>query len=135
MVLLDIGDVINALGGIGILILIIILTIILLTFALQLGIKAVKGENAKLGPVFLTGLIMIMISAIVSFVFGLFLPTWVGSVVSLILELFIIKARHKTTFLGALGALIIYIIMIFVIIIILMFVFAGFLTALMALLS
>ncbi len=81
MVLLDIGDVINALGGIGILILIIILTIILLTFALQLGIKAVKGENAKLGPVFLTGLIMIMISAIVSFVFGLFLPTWVGSVV------------------------------------------------------
>ena len=129
--ILDLLDDILALGSLGIVILIVVLifviVIVLETFALKIGIKAVKGENTKLGPVFLTGLIMIFISAVISFVFGFFLPAWVGSIVSLLFNLFIIKARHKTSFLGALAAIIIFIIVLFIIFGILWLVFVVFL--------
>ncbi len=136
MVLLDIGDVLLALGSnILILILIIVIVIVLVTFALQVGIKAVKGENTKLGPVFLTGLIMVIISFGISFGFGYLLPAyaWIGTIIALLLELFIIKLRHKTTYLGALGAIIIYIIILVIIIVVIGFIFSGFLVAMLSL--
>ncbi len=134
--LLDLGDVIAALGGIGIVILIIVIAIVLVVFALQIGIRAVKGEDTGLGPVFLTGLIMVLISAVISTAFGyLTLPALIGSIASLIVNLFIIKARHKTTYLGALGAIVIYVVMVVIIFVVLSLVFAGFLATLMAIFS
>ncbi|MHA1718126.1 MAG: hypothetical protein ACTSWX_08925 [Promethearchaeota archaeon] len=135
MVLFDIDDIIVSLGGIGYLLLIIFVTIILITFALKIGINAVKGENTGLGSVFITGLIAIFISLVISFVFQFFLPAWVGYLVSLIIDLFIIKARHKTTFLGAFGAIVIYVVVLIVIIIVLSFIFTEFQSALLALIS
>ena len=134
--LFDIGDVILALGGsLLIFILIIVIFVILVTFALQIGIKAVKGENTKLGPVFITNLIMDILSFGISYGFGLLLPTYgyIGSIIALLLNLFIIKLRHKTTYLGALGALIIYVIMLIIIVIIVGFIFAGFWVAILSL--
>ena len=134
--LLDISDVILALGGsILILIVIIVIVIILVTFALQIGIKAVRGENTKLGPVFITNLIMDIISFGISFGFGELLPAyaWIGTIVALLLNLFILKLRHKTTYLGGLGALIIYVIMIIIIFVIVGFIFSGFLAAIISL--
>ncbi len=134
--LLDLGDVIAALGGIGIVILIIVIAIVLVVFALQIGIRAVKGEDTGLGPVFLTGLIMVLISAVISTAFGyLTLPALIGSIASLIVNLFIIKARHKTTYLGALGAIVIYVVMVVIIFVVLSLVFTGFLATLMAIFS
>ncbi len=135
MVLFDIDDIIVSLGGIGYLLLIIFVTIILITFALKIGINAVKGENTGLGSVFITGLIAIFISLVISFVFQFFLPAWVGYLVSLIIDLFIIKARHKTTFLGAFGAIVIYVVVLIVILIVLSFIFTEFQSALLALIS
>ncbi|MHA1510110.1 MAG: hypothetical protein ACTSRX_00150 [Promethearchaeota archaeon] len=132
--LLDLADIIDVFGNIGIVILIIVIIIVLLTIALQIGIKAVKGEDSKLGHVFVTGLFIIVITSILSFVVGLFLPVWVGNVVSLLITLFIIKARHDTTLLGALAALIIYVIMVVIIVVALSFVFTGFWATLLALL-
>ena len=134
--LLDIGDVILALGGsILILILIIVIVVILVTFALQIGIKAVKGENAKLGSVFITSVLMNIISFGISFGFGELLPAyaWIGTIVALLLNLYIIKLRHKTTYLGGLGALIIYVIMIIIIFVIVGLIFSGFLAAILSL--
>jgi len=131
--MLDLADVIAALGGIGFVILILVIAIVLVVFALQIGIRAVKGEDTGLGPVFLTGLIMIVISAVISAAFGfLSLPALIGSIVSLVVNLFIIKARHKTTYLGALGALVIYVIMVVIIFVVLSLVFAGFIATLLA---
>ena len=131
--ILDLADVIAALGGIGFVILIIVIAIILVVFALQIGIRAVKGEDTGLGPVFLTGLIMIVISAVISTAFGyLTIQPLIGSIVSLLVNLFIIKARHKTTYLGALGALVIYVVMVVIIFVVLSLVFAGFIAALLA---
>ncbi len=131
--MLDLADVIAALGGIGFVILILVIAIVLVVFALQIGIRAVKGEDTGLGPVFLTGLIMIVISAVISTAFGfLSLPALIGSIVSLVFNLFIIKARHKTTYLGALGALVIYVIMVVIIFVVLSLVFAGFIATLLA---
>lgn len=133
--LLDISDVILALGGsIVILILIIVIVVILVTFALQIGIKAVRGENTKLGPVFITNLIMDILSFGISYGFGLLLPAYgyIGSIIALLLNLFIIKLRHKTTYLGALGALIIYVIMLIIIFVVVGLIFSGFLAAILS---
>lgn len=129
--ILDLQDILDALGGIGIVILIFVIVIVLLTFALQIGIKAVKGEDTKLGHVFITGLLVIIITSVISFIIGLFLPIWIGNVISLLIGLFIIKARHDTTLLGALAAIIIYVIMVFVIIFVLSLVFTEFLPVLL----
>ena len=130
--ILDLADVIAALGSIGIVILIIVIAIVLVVFALQIGIRAVKGEDTGLGPVFLTGLSIIIISSIVSFAFSFFLPIWIGNLVSLLVALFIIKARHDTTLLGALAAVVIYVVMIIVIIFVLSLIFTDFLPVLLA---
>jgi len=134
--LLDLQDIIDLLGGIGYLILIIVITIVLLTIPLQIGIKAVKGENTKLVPVFLTGLLLVIISSILSIAFGFLpIPAWIGTIVSLLINLLIIKIRHKTTYLGALGALILWIVVLFIIFVIVGLIFAGFWAILFALIS
>ena len=133
--ILDFGDIIAVFGNIGIVILIFVIIIVLLTIALQIGIKAVKGEDSKLGHVFVTGLFIIIITSVMSFIVGLFLPVWIGNVVSLLITIFIIKARHDTTLLGALAAIIIYVIMVVIIIVALSFVFTGFWVILLTLIS
>jgi len=90
-----------------------------LTFALQVGIKLFKGENAQLLLVFLTSLYILIIPLVFLIIFGLLYPNWIGYVIALIVSViiapFIIKAKHKTTFLGAIGAVFVYIIMVVII--------------------
>ncbi len=133
--ILDLAEIIAILPGVGIIILIIVIAIVLITFALQVGIRAVKGEDTKLNHVFLTGLFIIIVSSIISFAFSLFSPIWVGNLVSLIIALFIIKGRHDTTILGALAAVVIYVIMLIVIVFVLSLVFTGFLPILLDFIS
>ncbi|QEE17036.1 hypothetical protein DSAG12_02868 [Promethearchaeum syntrophicum] len=133
--ILDLADFITLFGNIGIMILIFVIIIVLLTVALQIGIKAVKGEDSKLGHVFVTGLFIIVLTTVLSFIVGLFADVWIANVVSLLLTFFIIKARHDTTLLGALAALFIFVVMIVIIVVILSFVFLGFWPLLLALLT
>ena len=64
-------------------------------------------------------------------VFVLLYPIWIGYVLSLIISViiapFIIKAKHKTTLLGAIGAVFVYVIMVVIIYVILTLVYAAFL--------
>jgi len=120
--------------AIGIFVGIFIAVILINTIVLKMGIKAVKGEETSLGRVFLTSLLLIFVSGIFSAVFAIVFPnlTLIGSILSLIIDLFIIKGRHHTTFLGALGALIIYTIVLVVVIIVLIFFFTTILSTFLA---
>ena len=100
MVLFDIGGLIASLG-IGIFILLLVLTLLIQIFSLKIGIQAVKGKKTSMGSVFITALINFVVITIC-----LFIP-FVGWLISIIFGLVIIKSRHDTTFFGALGAVII----------------------------
>ncbi|MHA1584011.1 MAG: hypothetical protein ACTSWL_02060 [Promethearchaeota archaeon] len=123
--------------AIGVLLGVIIVAILLNTIALKMGIKAVKGEKSGLGRVFLTSLLLIFLTGIFSAAFGYFFPglLYVGSIISLLIEIFIIKGRHNTTFLGALGALIIYVIVLVIIIVLIWLFFASLLAPILTLLG
>ncbi len=133
--ILDIADFIALFGDVWITILIFVIIIVLLTVALQIGIRAVKGEDSKLGHVFVTGLFIIIITTVLSLVVDLFAEVWIANVVSLLIAFLIIKARHDTTLLGALAALVIFVVMVVIIVAILSFVFSGFWTLLLAVLT
>ncbi len=111
----------------GTILAIFLIAILINTLILKVAIKAVRGEKTQFGSVLLTSLLLMLISAIVTYAVNLVLPgnLYIGSILALVIELFLIKARHRTTFLGALGALIIYVIVMVVLIVIMMFVFAG----------
>ena len=98
---------------------------------MQLGIKLFKGENTQLLLVFLTGLYILIIPTVFFIIFVLLFPNWIGYVLSLIIAIiiapFIIKAKHKTTFLGAIGAEFVYVIMVIIIYVILSLVYTAFL--------
>ncbi len=117
MVQIDLQDLIADLGGIGIVLLMLVIVIVVMTFALKIGIGAVKGEDNGLGSVFVTGILMIVLFILITFAIGLLQPSLslIGSIVALIIGLFILKSRHNTTFLGAFGAIIIYIVVLVII--------------------
>ncbi len=90
-----------------------------------------KGENTQLLLVFITSLYILIIPTGFFIVFVLIFPNWIGYVLALIISViiapFIIKAKHKTTFLGAIGAVFVYVIMVVIIYVILTLVYAAFL--------
>lgn len=120
-------DTLDMLKNIAILLLVIFIFIFVAVFALKIGIKAVKGENTKFGEVFITGLVMIFLMSIITGAFQLILPAFafIGSIIALLIGMFIIKSRHKTTLLGGFAAIIIYAVMIVVLYILLIFVFTS----------
>ncbi|MCF2140178.1 MAG: hypothetical protein K9W44_09010 [Candidatus Lokiarchaeota archaeon] len=109
---------------IGWILLLIFITIALAVISLSIGINAVKGEHTEFGAVFITGLIAVFLAGVISFVFQLLLPGWalIGTLISLLVSMFVIMNRHETTFFGALGAILIYAI-VFTIILIVLFLF------------
>jgi len=123
--------------ALGIILAVFIVAILFNTLILKVAIKAVRGEKTQFGSVLLTSLLLIVISAAISFAVNLVIPgnLYIGSALALIVELFLIKARHRTTFLGALGALIIYVIVMVVLIVVLMFVFPTVLLTIMTFLG
>ena len=54
-------DMVNALGGLTIFIVIVVVSLLVWLFALQVGIKSVKGDNTGLGQIFITWLIMVVV--------------------------------------------------------------------------
>ena len=117
----------------GIMLAIFIVAIFINTIVLKIAIKAVRGEKTQFGAVLFTSLLLMVISMVITYAFNLVLPgnLYLGSGVALLIELFFIKARHKTTFLGALGALIIYVIVIVVMVLVLVFVFPALLATIL----
>jgi hypothetical protein len=113
--------------ALGIILAVFLIAILINTLILKVAIKAVRGEKTQFGSVLLTSLLLIVISAVVTYAVNLVLPGYfyVGILVPLIFQVFLIKARHRTTFLGALGALIIYVIVMVVLIFVLIFVFPA----------
>lgn len=109
---------------IGWILLLIFIAIAIAVISFAIGIRAVKGENTSFGQVFLTGLIAIFLSGVITFVMQLILPgfAFIGSLISLLIMMFVIMNRHKTTFFGALGAILIYA-LVLVLILVILFVF------------
>ena len=108
---------------IGWILLILFIAIAIAVISLSIGIRAVKGYNTSFGKVFVTGLLAIFISGVITFVMQLVLPgyAFIGSLVALLIMMFIIMRRHDTTFFGALGAILIYAIVLVLILVILFF--------------
>ncbi|MHA1519183.1 MAG: hypothetical protein ACTSVZ_00220 [Promethearchaeota archaeon] len=108
---------------VGWILLLVFITIAIAVISLGIGIKAVKGENTSFGRVFVTGLLAIFISGVITFIMQLVLPgyAFIGSLVGLLITMFIIIRRHETTFFGALGAILIYAIVLILIIVLLFF--------------
>jgi len=104
-----------------------IVGVVINTFVLKIAIKAVRGEKTTFGNVLFTSLLLMVISAVISYAVNWVLPDnlYIGSAVALVIELFFIKARHRTTLLGALGALILYVIVLVIFIVVLMVAFAS----------
>ncbi len=132
MVQIDFQELIADLGGIGMVLIMLVIVIVVMTFALKVGIGAVKGEHTGLGEVFISGILMIVLFLLITFAIGLLQPSlsFLGSIVALIIGLFILKSRHNTTFFGALGAIIIYIIVLVLISLVLSYVLQGSILAL-----
>ncbi len=109
---------------IGWILLILFIAIAIAVISLSIGIRAVKGDNTSFGKVFVTGLITIFISGVITYVMQLIMPgyAFIGSLVALLIMMFIIMRRHDTTFFGALGAILIYAIVL-ILIIVLLFIF------------
>lgn len=131
------SPILEILVPLGIFLAIILVVIIFNTILLKIGIKAVRGEKTRFGTVFITSMLLVVISGIISFGVNLIIPgnLYIGSAVSLVFNLFIIKARHRTTLLGAFAALIIYVIVTVVLILVLSILFAGTLGAILALIG
>jgi len=123
--------------ALGIILAVFIVAILFNTLILKVAIKAVRGEKTQFGSVLFTSLLLIVISAAISYAVNLVIPgnLYIGSALALIVELFLIKARHRTTFLGAFGALVIYVIVMVVLIVVLMFVFPTVLLTIMTFLG
>ncbi|MHA1727320.1 MAG: hypothetical protein ACTSWY_01150 [Promethearchaeota archaeon] len=137
MIFLDFATIIASLGGIVGLILIVVVLILVYLFSLKIGIQAVKGTNTGLGSVFLTALINVLVS-FACFAVGFFIPAilLIGWLIAIIISLLVIKSRHDTSFLGALGAVIIAIIIVLIIFFIIALIMgATILTILMAIFS
>ncbi|UYP44137.1 hypothetical protein NEF87_000422 [Candidatus Lokiarchaeum ossiferum] len=117
MAQIDFQQIITDLGGIGMVLIMLLIVVVVMTLALKIGINAVKGEQTGLGEVFITGILMITLFILITFATGFFQPSlsFLGSIISLIIGLFILKSRHNTTFLGAFGALIIFIVVLAII--------------------
>jgi hypothetical protein len=117
----------EVLKAILVLLAVIFVFIFIEVFALMIGIGAVKGENTSFGNVFLTELIIVFIMGLITFVFQMVMPAyvWAGGIAGLIIGMFIIQARHNTTFLGALGAIFIYAVFIVILYVLLVFVFTS----------
>ena len=113
--------------AVGALLITIFVVIALAVISLIIGIKAVKGEKTGFGEVLITGLHNIFLVFVVTTVFMMVLPLYafIGSIAALIISMFIIKARHETTFLGAFGAIIIYTIMLIILYVVMKFVFGN----------
>ena len=127
MTQIDFQDLLSDISGILILLAMLILVILIMTFALKVGINAVKGKKTGLGEVFITGLILIFIIIIITAVVGSVFPSLslLGSIVALIIGMFIIQSRHDTTFFGALGAIIIYIVVLVILVFLIGLVIGG----------
>ncbi|MHA1672857.1 MAG: hypothetical protein ACTSYI_04460 [Promethearchaeota archaeon] len=108
---------------IGWILLFLFIAIAIAVISLSIGIRAVKGDNTSFGKVFVTGLITIFISGVITFVTQLIMPgyAFIGSLVSLLIILVILMRRHDTSFLGSLGAILIYAIVLIVILFVLFF--------------
>ncbi len=122
---------IDDLGGIGMVLLMILIIIVIMTFALSVGVNAVKGENTSLAEIFTTGVLMIALFLIITFGIRLAAPQYalIGSIVAFIIGLFILQARHDTTLFGAFGAICIYIVVLIIIVFLLGLIFGGELTS------
>ncbi|MCP4761602.1 MAG: hypothetical protein GY870_07460 [archaeon] len=99
-----------AVAGIALIILLVV-AIFIFVFAWRVGINAVKGQNTETGAILVTALINLVVNLICGF-----LPF--GMLIYIIVALLVIKSRHETSFLGAIGAFIISMIITLVLIII-----------------
>ena len=122
-------DIVANAGGWFMIIVLFVVMLLILVLALKIGIGAVKGRNTEFGEVFVTALIMMVISAVLSFLIPF------GALIAFIIWLFVIQSRHGTTILGALGALILALIMLVVILFLIGMVFVGLFAGFLALLS
>jgi len=121
---------VDTLIEIGWVLLVVFIIIAMTVISLQIGIRAVKGDNTSFGNVFLTGLIAIFITALITIVIQVVLSGFgfIGSLVSLLLNMLVIQRRHNTTFFGALGAIVIYAIMLVILAVLFFLVTPGLVT-------
>jgi len=131
MLNLSFDELTSAVGGVVIFVVIVIILIFTLLFSLKVGINAVKGKNDGYGEIFLTVILMNVVSFLL-----LLIPVFplIMSILSFVIGLLIIKARHETSFLGALGAIIIALIVMVVVLLVLGLIFDFTLMALFELL-
>lgn len=128
-------DIFALLAGvaIGTIILIALLVIIVPAVALFIAIKLVKVDKDSFGQVLLTYLLLMVISLGISGLSTYFFPSFgiYMSCVGFIIDIFVVKARHDTSFGKALGIIIIYGVFFVIIIFVILLVFLGGLAAVM----